>query len=320
MSSDDYDSPWKELLEQYFPEFMAFFFPDAHTDIDWAQGYENLDKELQQIVRDAELGRRFADKLVRVHRRSGAAQVVLVHVEVQGSVEAEFAKRMFVYYYRLFDRYDKPVVSLAVLGDEQAGWRPDSYETALWGCRASLQFPVVKLLDYASRWDELEADPNPFAVVAMAHVQTRATRADPETRLRWKLRLVRLLYERGYAREQVLELLRCLDWLMALPAGLEQRFQHEVATWEATMGKPYLATFERVAMEQGMQQGVQQGMQQGRVAQARSALLTILETRFGALPASYRQRIEMMEELDTLEALLRIAVTVASLDALDPAL
>jgi hypothetical protein len=23
----DYDSPWKEALERYFPEFMAFFFP-----------------------------------------------------------------------------------------------------------------------------------------------------------------------------------------------------------------------------------------------------------------------------------------------------
>ena len=23
----DYDSPWKEALERYFQEFMAFFFP-----------------------------------------------------------------------------------------------------------------------------------------------------------------------------------------------------------------------------------------------------------------------------------------------------
>ena len=24
---DDYDSPWKEILEHYFEEFMLFFFP-----------------------------------------------------------------------------------------------------------------------------------------------------------------------------------------------------------------------------------------------------------------------------------------------------
>jgi len=41
------------MLDGYFPAFMAFFFPEAHADIDWTRGYESLDTELQQIVRDA---------------------------------------------------------------------------------------------------------------------------------------------------------------------------------------------------------------------------------------------------------------------------
>src|SRR5712691_12375256 len=61
----DYDSPWKEMLDGYFPAFMAFFFPEAHADIDWSRGYESLDTELQQIVRDAALGTRLADKLMQ---------------------------------------------------------------------------------------------------------------------------------------------------------------------------------------------------------------------------------------------------------------
>ncbi len=43
-SSDNYDSPWKEAIEHYFPEFMAFYFPDAHTAIDWAKKYSFLSK------------------------------------------------------------------------------------------------------------------------------------------------------------------------------------------------------------------------------------------------------------------------------------
>jgi hypothetical protein len=31
---------------------------------------------------------------------------------------------MYVYNYRLFDRYDRPVVSLAVLADASPTWRP----------------------------------------------------------------------------------------------------------------------------------------------------------------------------------------------------
>jgi hypothetical protein len=43
----DFDGPWKLALELYLVEFLAFFFPHAHADIDWARGYTFLDKELQ---------------------------------------------------------------------------------------------------------------------------------------------------------------------------------------------------------------------------------------------------------------------------------
>ena len=78
----DYDSPWKTVLERYFAEFLAFFFPEAHAGIDWTQGYTLLDKELQKVVRDAKLGRRWADSLVRVTGADGQEDWVLVHVEV----------------------------------------------------------------------------------------------------------------------------------------------------------------------------------------------------------------------------------------------
>jgi hypothetical protein len=86
----DYDSPWKEMLDGYFPDFMAFFFPVAHGDIDWSRGYESLDTELQQVVRDAALGTRLADKLMQVWRHDGVAQLVLVHIEIQGTRDPHF--------------------------------------------------------------------------------------------------------------------------------------------------------------------------------------------------------------------------------------
>jgi hypothetical protein len=65
-SADEYDSPWKEALEQYLPAFFALFFPRAHAEIDWSRPPVFRDKELQQVVRDAALGRRLVDKLVQV--------------------------------------------------------------------------------------------------------------------------------------------------------------------------------------------------------------------------------------------------------------
>ena len=116
VAQDDYDSPWKEAVEHVFPEFIDFYFPDASRQIDWARGHTFLDKELQQIVRDAELGRRHVDKLACVTTHAGEEDWLCVHIEVQGSVDHDFARRMFVYNYRIFDTYDRPVASLAVLG------------------------------------------------------------------------------------------------------------------------------------------------------------------------------------------------------------
>ena len=46
--NDDYDSPWKDIIDCYFSDFILFFFPEVHPDIDWSRGYESLDAELQK--------------------------------------------------------------------------------------------------------------------------------------------------------------------------------------------------------------------------------------------------------------------------------
>jgi hypothetical protein len=37
-SQSDHDSPWKEALERFFPEFLALLFPAIHAEIDWSKG------------------------------------------------------------------------------------------------------------------------------------------------------------------------------------------------------------------------------------------------------------------------------------------
>jgi hypothetical protein len=33
-TADQFDSPWKDILEAYFPDFMQFFFPHIYDEID----------------------------------------------------------------------------------------------------------------------------------------------------------------------------------------------------------------------------------------------------------------------------------------------
>ena len=80
---------------------------------------------------------------------------------------------------------------------------------------------MVKLLDWRDRTAALEADRNPFALVALSQLQAKAHRNGPE-RKSAKLRLIRFLYRREYTREQILAWVRVLDWMLRLPEDLEK--------------------------------------------------------------------------------------------------
>ena len=106
----------------------AFFFADIHADIDWARAYQSLDKEFQQIIRRAKVGKGLADKLFKVWLRGGEERWLLIHVEVQGERETEFPRRIFDYDVAIRRLYNKTVVSLAVLCDDDPAWLPTTFE------------------------------------------------------------------------------------------------------------------------------------------------------------------------------------------------
>jgi hypothetical protein len=299
----DHDSPWKEALEGYFPEFLSLLFPRIHAGIDWSLGHHFLDKELQQIVRDATTGRRYADKLVGVHRLDGQPAWVLVHVEVQGEPEASFAERMYVYNHKIRDAHGVPVASLAVLADADPRFRPKRYQDELWDCSIDFCFPMVKLIDWDTpeRWPALEASDNPFALVVMAQIRAKATK-DAETRKAWKFRLIRLMYDRGYERKTILELFRVIDWMIQLPSTLEAAFRQEIFTFEESKQMPYVTTVERAGIEKGYRQG------------EADLLLWLIENKFGADAAeSLRERIESADN----ESLRRWSVRILIADTPD---
>jgi hypothetical protein len=301
----DYDSPWKEALELYFERFLAFFFPHAHADIDWARAYETLETELQQVIREAALGRQRADKLVKVWLRDGEEAWILIHVEVQSQEEAEFPRRMFTYNTRIFDLYNRTVVSLAVLGDDRANWRPNEFGYGRWCCEVGIRFPVVKLLHYAADVPGLEANPNPFAAVVLAHLKTRETRHDADTRRVWKIRLIKSLYERGLSKQHVGALFRIIDWMMDLPKEETWQFWQELEQYEKEKHVPYITSVERLGMERGKREGKREGLLEG--------IRLGLKLRFGAEGTQLLPAIQSLDDVDRLQTILEAIETAPDL-------
>jgi hypothetical protein len=284
--NDDYDSPWKEALTRYLPEFLDFYFPLAYQAIDWTQPHTFLDQELAQIVRDSELGKRRIDRLVQVTTLTSEIEWVYIHIEVQSQVDSDFTERLFTYNYRLYDRYHRPVATLAVLADERLNWRPGGFSYNLFGSQMSLQFASVKILDYAPQLEELLENPNPFALVTAAHLLTQRTRKDVQARYAAKWRLAKLLYERDWGKQQIIDLFSIIDWLMTLPPELEKQLWTSISKLERNIKMPYVTSVERIGIEQGIEQGEMM------------LLRRMLAKRFGDLPEAIEIRLSQASIAD----------------------
>ena len=151
----------------------------------------------------------------------------------------------------------------------------------------------------------------------MAHLKTKETRGDRASRLAWKKTLVRMLYERGYERQDVLELYRILDWMLRLPQDEEALFQEDLRRIEEELAMPYVTAIERMGEERGRQQGIlegkQQGIQQGRKQGEVKLLERLMSRQYGPLPGWVEERLAQA----TLEDLERWADRVLDAASLD---
>jgi hypothetical protein len=243
------------------------------------------------------VGKRHADKLVKVFLKSGKEVWLLIHIEVQVQRDADFAERMFVYNYRLYDKYKHKVVSLALLGDTHPEWRPDHFGYGDFGCRMELRFPSVKLWDYRDRMPELEQSRNPFALATLAHLVSQQTKDDLDQRFQWKLKLYRLLKNVGWDRKQVRDLLVIYDFMLTLSEELDK--QIHLTLNKETGGTPMemVTSYERIALKEG----------------AIEMISLLLREKFGQLPEWAEQRIRDAE-LPQLKEWAKAFVTKSSLE------
>ena len=96
----------------------------------------------------------------------------------------------------------------------------------------SFCFPMVKLLDYQEKLDELEKSRNPFSMVVRVHLKALETQKSPQQRLNWKKTLYQALYEENDSEKEIMGLLVFLDWLLTLPNELAQQFNDFVGQYE----------------------------------------------------------------------------------------
>jgi len=267
------DILWKGILEDVFDDFLTFFDPEAEQFYDFNKKFEFLDKELEQVFppENDEYSPKIIDKLVKVFTRDGKEEWVLVHVEVQGQYQQDFARRMFTYFYRILDKYQKPITAYAIFTEAIHKERPNSFQIEFRGTSLLYTFNTYKI----SRQDEgeLQASNNPFAMVILTAKAALAGKdfIDGKERdallLKLKLELARQLLAKQIAKEKIRVLMNFLRYYVRFEnPAINAKFEQEVEILterRTTMG------IEELLLDRATKQGLEKGKKEEAVAIAR---------------------------------------------------
>ncbi len=160
----DHDRLFKELISTFFIEFVDLFLPQVAIDID-RDSIQFLPLEIFSDVTSGE--KKEIDLLVKVKYRQEDTYF-LIHVEAQSSSEKDFAKRIFKYFARLYEKYDLPIYPVVIFSfDEPRRPEPTNHRVT---------FPDLNVLDFnfaaiqlnRLSWRDYLTQQNPVAAALMA--------------------------------------------------------------------------------------------------------------------------------------------------------
>jgi len=303
-----YDKAWKEALNEYFEDFLSFFFPNIHSLVDWNKAPIALDKELQQLKANADPNLKIADKLYEVGLLDKTTPSLVIHCEVQSQHEDNFDRRIFIYNTKALTLCNIDVISLVILGDTRRSWRPTDFRYRYGGLGTGTEFGSFKLLDYQSRWDELESTQSRFGIITMAHLKTASTTGKFAERAEWKWEIAQKIYDKGWSNRDVIIVYNIVDTMMSLPKPLQAEFSAKVKQLEEDRKMPLISPTIELAREEAELIGELKGEQK--------LVIKLLSQRFGEIEQPLIQKIRELTG-EQLEELTDVWLTLANLVELE---
>jgi Domain of unknown function (DUF4351)/Putative transposase, YhgA-like len=274
----DHDRLFKEVLSEFFFEFLDLFFPEVAAFVD-RDTLIALDKEIFTDVTGGETHE--VDILFRAKFKDKQS-VFLLHVESQSYKQEDFGFRMHQYYAKLRGKYRLKVVPFVVFSyNSPYDPEPNQYvDDAPHKRTLEFNYDVVQLnlLD----WKNYLNRPNPVASALMAKM-----RLERKDRVKVKLACLKMVVglELNPAQKRLLS--GFIDTYLDLNKREAQEFSEEVAKEPLEERKQFMELSTSWKRE-GIKEGIKQGKQK--------MVLNQIAYRFGESDKSVQKQITKLSE------------------------
>ncbi|MDG5789893.1 transposase [Evansella sp. AB-P1] len=252
----DHDRLFKELISTFFEEFMVLFFPEVHEQLDFTNTHF-LSQEIFTDVTDGD--KHEVDLLVETKLR-GMDSLIIVHVESQASFQKQFNERMFIYFSRIFQKYRRKILPIAIFSYDTPKDEPNAL---------AINFPFVQVLNFnylsielkKKNWRDYIRSENPVAAALLSKMGY-----NKDERIEVKKEFFRIIIrlELDRARESLLT--GFFETYLKLTDDEEYQFQEEVKAMDPKEAKKIMeviTSYERKGIEIGVEQGIEQGIEKG---------------------------------------------------------
>ncbi len=256
-----HDEAFKKLLQTFFAEFIALFFPELDKLLDHGETRLLMQELLVDIVGEEA---RTIDLLLETKYRETNA-FILVHLEPQSYRQDYFSERMFIYFSRLFERHRKEhklIIPIVVFTTDD-GWEGEAGFAMSIPDFEIVRFQYWKVSLRKQDWRRFVDSDNPVAAALLAKMgyNKKDRRELRSAYLRMLLRL------RGRLDDARMALIMSVADVYYKPNVDED--ESILKEWLANNSKEgemimeLMPAWKRWGYEEGIEEGIEKGIEKG---------------------------------------------------------
>lgn len=158
-----HDQLFKELINNFFEEFLEAFFPDVYGHID----FSSVQPLPDEVYTDLLEGKTRRLDIIVETKLKGEDTVMIIHVEPQSYYQSDFRERMYHYFSLLYNKYRKPILPIAVFSYDEKRYEENEF---------TIGFPFFHVMTFnflmlelkKKNWREYIETDNPAAAALLS--------------------------------------------------------------------------------------------------------------------------------------------------------
>ncbi|WP_249869054.1 Rpn family recombination-promoting nuclease/putative transposase [Oceanobacillus saliphilus] len=263
-----HDQLFKELINNFFAEFLEAFFPEVHRNVDFTA----INPVSEEVYTDVLKGTARRLDIVIETKLKGEDTIIITHVEPQSYFEKKFHERMYHYFSLLYNKYRKPILPIAVFSYDEKRNEQDKF---------TMQFPFFHVLTFnflilelrKKNWRTYMKSNNPAAAALLSKMGY-----SKEEKVEVKKEFLKMVVRMKLNPAESRFISGFFDTYLILNEKEEEQLMEEIQQMDNAEEIFELSnSWERRGREAGREEGRQEGRSMGKKEERRNIALELLK-------------------------------------------